>query len=237
MIENFFFAVKRIVCKKTFMNKYYQKSYSQCGEDLIIKHIFDRLKIIRPSFLDIGAYHPFSINNTALFYLNGSKGINIEPNTDYFKLFLNDRKRDVNLNVGIAGKPGFLNYYGMNVPALNTFSKKEADNYVREGYKIQKISRIKTETIENILRKYWNGKFPDFLSIDAEGLELKILKSVNLKMNYPKVICVETLSFSTSGKGKTDSNLIRYLEHQGFMKYADTNINTIFVKKDLWIRD
>ena len=138
-INEFIFLLKHFIIKKLLDEKIAKIIYSQCGEDLIIKHIFDSLRIPRPSYLDIGAYHPFSLNNTALFYLQGCRGINIEPNIKNFKPFLNYRKRDVNLNVGIAEKPGFLNYYEMNVPTLNTFSKKEADNYTREGYKIQKI--------------------------------------------------------------------------------------------------
>ncbi len=234
-INEFIFLLKHFIIKKLLDEKIAKITYSQCGEDLIIKHIFDSLRILRPSYLDIGAYHPFSLNNTALFYLNGSRGINIEPNVKNFKPFLNYRKRDVNLNVGIAEKPGFLNYYEMNVPTLNTFSKKEADNYVKEGYKIQKISKIKAKTIENILMKYWHGQFPDLLSIDVEGSELEILNSLNFNKHIPIVICVETISFSISGQGKKNSELIKFVEKQGYLLYADTNINTIFVKKDIWM--
>lgn len=235
-MNEFIFFLKHFIIKKLLDEKIAKITYSQCGEDLIIKHIFDSLRIPRPSYLDIGAYHPFSLNNTALFYLQGCRGINIEPNFKNFKSFSNYRKRDVNLNIGIAEKPGFLNYYEMNVPTLNTFSKKEADNYVKEEYKIQKISKIKAETIENILKEYWNGKFPDLLSLDVEGLEMEILKSINFKKDAPIVICVETISFSISGQGKKNTELIKFIEDQGYLLYADTNINTIFVKRGRWVK-
>lgn len=216
-------------------DKFANTSYSQCGEDLIIKHIFAGLGIAKPSYIDIGAYHPFHLNNTALFYANGARGINIEPNINKFKLFVNARKRDINLNIGMAGKKGVLNYYEVNVPALNTFSKKEAEQCIKEGYKIIRISKVKVETLENILQKYWKGQFPHLLSLDAEGMELEILKEINFRKSYPYVICVETLSFSTSGKGIKDYQLIKYIEKQGYLSYADTHINTIFVKKDKWM--
>jgi len=58
--------------KKFGLELRYKKSYAQCGEDLIVKFIFDNvLKINKPTFIDIGANHPYIGNNTFLFYKNG----------------------------------------------------------------------------------------------------------------------------------------------------------------------
>ena len=62
----------------------YYKSYSQSGEDLIIRFIFESLKILKPNYLDIGAFKPFELSNTALFYENGCTGVLVEPNPDLF---------------------------------------------------------------------------------------------------------------------------------------------------------
>ena len=53
--------------RKPENNQFLKKSYSQCGEDLIVKFIFDILNIKNPSYIDIGAHHPNYISNTALF--------------------------------------------------------------------------------------------------------------------------------------------------------------------------
>jgi hypothetical protein len=58
-------------------------SYSQCGEDIIINFILTCLKIDKPTYMDIGAHHPFRFSNTALFYEAGCHGINIEPDPTY----------------------------------------------------------------------------------------------------------------------------------------------------------
>ncbi|MFM7886227.1 MAG: glycosyltransferase family 2 protein, partial [Pseudanabaena sp.] len=65
---------KAINSKKTT-----KMSYSQCGEDLIIQFIFSSLGISKPSYIDIGAYDAHKLSNTAVFYEQGSRGINIEP--------------------------------------------------------------------------------------------------------------------------------------------------------------
>ena len=48
-----------------------QLSYAQSGEDLILAHLFYKLNIAKPTYLDIGANHPSFISNTYFFYLRG----------------------------------------------------------------------------------------------------------------------------------------------------------------------
>lgn len=217
--------------------KFKKKSYSQCGEDLIVKFIFDNLNIKNPSYLDIGAHHPYYISNTASFYENGSTGINIEPDPVLFKNFLKNRKKDINLNIGIADSEGILDFYVISSPTLNTFSKEEAIQYFKEGnYTIKSIEKIKVNTLFNVLNEFSNGVFPQFLSIDVEGIDEIIIKEIDFKKNYPIVICIETISFSTSGNGLKNKDLIEYIEQQGYLLYADTNINSIFVRESLWRR-
>ena len=91
------------------------------------------------------------------------------------------------------------------------------------------------DTISNVVEKYLNGINVDILSIDVEGLELQILESVDFTVFSPTVICAETISYSTRGLGIKNVALIRFLENKGYIVYADTYINTIFVRKDLWI--
>lgn len=215
----------------------YRKSYSQCGEDLIVKYIFDVLGIQRPSYMDIGAHHPQYLSNSALFYENGSRGINIEPDPTLIKAFVTQRPEDVNLNIGIADKKSVLDFYVINNPVLNTFSKEEAEKYHLEGdYQIVDQIAVEVDTVGAILQKHRQGKFPEFLTIDAEGIDDIVLKSIDFKNNFPIVICVETISFSNSGKGVKNEDLISFVRSQGYLLYADTYINSIFVRKDRWER-
>lgn len=212
-----------------------KKSYSQCGEDLIVKFIFDNLNIINPTYLDIGAHHPHYISNTALFHENGSTGINIEPDPTLFQAFLKERKNDINLNIGVGNKTELLDFYVMSSPTLNTFSFEEANNYQKEGnYRIVDTKKIMVKTLSEILIESCNGVFPQFLSLDAEGIDDIIIKSIDFEYNYPIVICIESISFSTTGNGIKNTELIKYIESKGYLLYADTYINTIFVKENIW---
>jgi FkbM family methyltransferase len=210
-----------------------KKTYSQCGEDIIIRFVFDNFGINKPSYMDIGAHHPFYFSNTALFYKNGSKGINIEPDPVLFCAFKKYRKKDINLNIGILDKQGAQKFYLISEPTLNTFSEKEAKTYEKiSNYKIINEIDVKIDTIHGVLDKFWNGTFPHFLNIDAEGVDEIILNSINFKSNYPLVICIETNSFTSGFARNKNKGIIDCLLNNGYFVYADTYINTIFVHND-----
>jgi FkbM family methyltransferase len=214
-----------------------KKSYSQSGEDIIVKYIFDLIGIKKFNYIDIGAHHPYYLSNTALFYELGCRGINIEPDSILFESFVKCRPDDVNLNIGISNNTGEQDFYVMNVPTLNTFSKEEAEKCCREGnFSITKTLKIKTEQIQNIIAQYSNNIFPQFLNIDAEGIDELIINSIDFRTNFPIVICIETISFSESGRGIKNTALIKKIKNSGYINYADTYINSIFVRRDRWIR-
>lgn len=229
--------IKSWVKKKNPTNPFQKESYSQCGEDLIVKFIFDNLNIVNPSYIDIGAHHPYYLSNTALFYKNGARGINIEPDPNLFQHFLKDRNEDINVNVGIGEKSEILDFYIISSPTLNTFSKEEAEKYSNEGnYKIQEIKKIEVLPLSQILNKINCDIFPQFLSVDAEGVDELIIAQIDFDKNFPLVICLETISFSTSGSGIKNTKLIKFIEDSGYLLYADTYINSIFVRKSIWQR-
>lgn len=208
-------------------------SFSQSGEDLIIDFFFTARQINKPSYIDIGAYHPYKISNTALFYEKGARGIIIEPNPDGFEKFTKYRPEDTNLNIGIGNKESVLSYYSLNSPTLNTFSEEEAKRYEEQGAaRIEKVIEVEVKTLISIIEKYNNGVFPDFLSLDVEGWDYQILESLKEFSTTPKLVCVETYSY-TEGyiyKEKFDN----LMEELGYVIYGTTTINTIYVKKELF---
>src|SRR5690554_7725497 len=100
------------------------RSYSQEGEDMVLRGFYEDKKNYRGFYIDIGAHHPFRFSNTMYFYKKGWKGINIEADPKALKLFNGFRKRDINLNIGISGIKQLLTSYSFNESALNGFSKE-----------------------------------------------------------------------------------------------------------------
>lgn len=210
-------------------------SYSQTGEDLIVDFIFKARNIINPTYIDLGGYHPINMNNTYLFYTKGSRGINVEPNINGFSAFQKQRPNDINLNIGVSNENSFLDYFMMNDPSMNTFSHSNAEYLqLNFNFKIEKVLKIEVKKISDIIDQYCGGDFPDFLSIDIEGLDFEIIKSIDFELSKPKVICIESIEYAENGKGEKRNDLIDYIMSKDYIQLADTYINTIFVSKSFW---
>jgi len=229
---------EKIYCK--FFDRAYmgQKvSYSQCGEDLIVDFLLTWiLKIEKPTYMDIGAHHPWSMNNTMLFYKRGLTGINIEPDPALFANFLKYRNKDININkgIGIHQKREVADFYIMSYPALNTFSKEEAEKIDAAGnVKIDTIKQVELININELLSKHYSNRALDFLSIDVEGLDLGILKNIEFEKFKINVICVETVEYLNGNNAEKKNSIKEFLFSKGYKAYADTSINTIFVKDNI----
>lgn len=224
--------VKRILRK--LIGKKYRKTYSQSGEDILINNIFILRGIKKPSYLDIGANDPYFLSNTALFYIKGSRGINIEANPNLHKKFNRIRSNDINLNIGIGLKEDILDFYIMEDNTLSTFSKMECDKMVAQGKPLKEVKRISITTVAKVLEKYCGGQFPDFLSVDVEGLDFEIIQSIDFNNSRPKVICVEASEYSPIGAGAKRVELTDFLVSKGYYEYANTNLNAIMVDRNFW---
>lgn len=206
-------------------------SWAQQGEDLLIDFIFKSyLNCGNPSYLDIGANHPFALSNTYLFYKKGCRGVNIEPDPALIEEFKRLRPRDININVGVGKEGAMLDFYVMSTPTLNTFSKEVAEKNKRSrhfGYPcIVEVKKIKVVPVNELLKKHFSHNHPYFISIDVEGWDYEILASIDFTLYKPDVICIET---NKAIEENIDEHG-RLLAKAGYLQYAETSINSIFVK-------
>lgn len=219
-------------------NPYLKKSFSQSGEDILVDFIF-KYVLEKPNFtyMDIGAHHAFYLSNTALFYEQGLKGISIEPDPSLFTDIKKHRPNEICLNVGVLfsndiTESDVAEFYVMSTPTLNTFSKEEAEKLDKEGtYRIVEKKNIKIQHLHTIFEEYF---VPDFISIDVEGLDKEIISSIDFRKYRPNVICIESLEFSPDGtENKKNHTIIDFLKQENYYLYADTNINSIFIDKNI----
>lgn len=215
--------------------RFYQKSFSQCGEDCIVNFLRNVLKIDPFSYLDIGAHHPFRMNNTASFYKMGYSGVLVEPDPTFYRLLKKSRKRDIVLNCGIT--PTHTNekltFFLIDPPSLNTFSREDAERYESMGHKIIKTIDIPCLTVTELIERYFPSQ-PTFVSIDCEGLDVQILKSINFMKNRPGIISVETLEYRNDMKGEKNLEIPNIMDKAGYFAFSDTFINTIFLDRAKW---
>lgn len=217
--------VKKTESKKKFTNL----SYSQEGEDLLIKRFLNNKE--KGFYIDIGAHHPTRFSNTFSFYEKGWSGINVDPLPGIMDKFNTQRPNDINIEAGVSIEEQELIYYMFNEPALNTFSKEEAQK--KDGLSIYKIieqRKIRTYPLSSILDKYIkSGTLIDFMTIDVEGLDLDVLKSNDWEKYRPGLLLVEDLKKQSIENFINSSEMYKFLKNQDYT-FAAKTFNTLFFK-------
>ena len=203
-------------------NKYFlkRKSYAMDGEDIAID-LFNKKKN-NGFYVDVGAHHPIQRNNTHLLFKKGWEGINIDVNQFSIDLFNFLRPNDLNLQVAVSDKEGdILFFYQKKFSQLNTTDKKIAEENFQGNFQQRKV---KCQTIKNILdnSKYKNKKI-DFLNIDVEGSEMKVLETLNFKIYDPSLICIEILGYRDLSPEKREieiknNRIYKFLVDRGYKK-------------------
>lgn len=223
---NLLFKVRNI-----WRDEYATKSYSQEGEDLILRRIFEKKPV--GFYIDIGAHHPKRFSNTHIFHKRGWRGINIDALPGSMAIFKKHRPRDINLEIPVSERIEELTYYEFNEPALNSFSE-ELSNIRNDSEKYRIISKKKMTALPlaDILDKYLpNGQVIDFMTIDVEGWDLKVLKSNDWRKYQPKIVLVE---IDDSDLNDMDNDpTVRFLREQGYLVYAKTVKTWIFYRQPL----
>ena len=217
--------------KKQKPNPYMNESYSQEGEDGILARVFgDRSTGF---FVDVGAHHPMRFSNTYKFYKRGWRGINVDAWPGSMDAFNDLRPLDINLEIPVSDRQEELPFYVFNEPALNTFSKALAEEYQKkDAYKIDKTVIMKTSTLAKILDEHLpKNQGVDFMSIDAEGFDYRILTSNNWLKYSPKVVLIES-DLSVPDLIKSDLN--KYMEENQYEFFSKT-VRTIFFKQRSFI--
>ena len=163
--------IHSIYIKHKFFIK--KKSYSMDNEDTVILKYFKDRK--NGFYVDVGCYHPIHINNTYLLYKKNWHGINIDTSQFSIDLFNYMRPKDLNYNCAISNKNEFIKlFYQKELSQLSTTEKKQAEIVFQGNIKEKEIEAF---TLDEILNrdKYKNSKI-DFLDIDVEGADLKVLR-------------------------------------------------------------
>lgn len=197
-------------------------SYSQFKEDLIIDLLFQLKR--NGFYLDIGANDPVSCNNTKRFYDRGWSGINIEPGKDSFEKLCLSRPRDVNLNIGAGfAKGAFTFYHIVENSQLSSFDKKLAITTAAKFDMTVEEIQIEVWRLADIFEHYVKDKHVDFISLDAEGLDLEVLQSNDWDIFRPTLVMVEI--------DKRYQDIVGYMKHCNYVLIFNNEHNGIFVDK------
>lgn len=170
-------------------------------------------------FVDVGAHDGKSLNNTLFFEnkLNWT-GINIEPIPDVYTTLTKTRPTCINLNCAISETDGDADFR-INTGYTEMLSGLQAYYDPRHLQRIQSENnkfggtsttvRVPTQRLESVFKKY-GTKHVHYLSIDVEGAEFSVIKSINFDTVY-----IDVIGFENNYKDVSHTIMI-YLQSKGF---------------------
>ncbi len=201
------------------------KSYSQYYQDKFIDFLFSKKR--EGFFLDIGANDGITFSNTYIFEkYRDWKGLCIEPNVDIFEkckklrncflenCCISNEEKEVTFRkvTGADMLSGIVEYMDEN-------SKKRIDNHINKYGGYYEDIKMKAHNINILLEKY-NMHTIDFCSIDVEGGEYDIIKSIDYGKN-------DISAFAIEGDNQ---EITDFLEEKGYICIKSENDN-FYVKK------
>lgn len=188
---------------RRLLNRNVHLSYSQIGEDIIIQDILQKIDV--GFYVEVGSNEPIQHSNTFGLYSRGWHGITIDANNEMIKLHKEIRPKDIALCAAISNVEEDVTFYEFDMDEISTISKEFHDKNVGTQ-RIVKETIVRTRTLDSVLEEYMGStKSIDLLSIDVEGHDLNVLKSINLREYRPKLIIIEIHDFSLT---KPDDNEI-----------------------------
>ncbi|MFL9934712.1 FkbM family methyltransferase [Paraburkholderia sp. RL18-103-BIB-C] len=210
--------------RKTWITRGARLYYSQYGEDAVLR------EIISPTFnngvyVDVGAYHPIKFSNTYALYRRGWRGINIDMDPVKIEAFKLARSGDTNVCAAISNEKATRQAYIFSAYGLT--STIEPGEVARRAETPVSVRNVETTTLNDVLaNSCYSAREIDLLSIDAEGHDYQVLRSIDINKYRPKIVIVESTLMLINDIMK--SAIYRYLVDHDYRLVGWTHLSLIF---------
>lgn len=207
------------------------KFYSQFKQDeWLFNNYFKDKK--NGFFLEIGADDGIDKSNTKFYEEFGWKGMCIEPSHKRFKLLEANRTCYCE-NYAVSdsiGEVEFMDISGWGKGLSGIVEKYDSRHKTRIQREIthpenkgNEMITVKTELLSNLLDKHKVTEI-DFCTIDTEGGEFDIIKTIDFDKYKINIILVEN--------NYKESNVKDYLETKGYKLVTTLTIDDVFVREN-----
>ena len=210
-----------------FNIKYTPVFYSQFKQDEILESIFDGFK--NGVFVDVGAHNGITFNNT-LYFENTDNwtGINIEPLTSVFEKLKINRPNCKNYNCAISNVNGTANFVNATgdpemLSGLQEYydprHSDRLDSHICSYGGGREVIQVSTRRLEDII----DVSHIHLLSIDVEGAEFEVIKSINFEKVY-----IDVILFENNFPDKSIP-IIEYLSSKNYVQFNKSHELDIFM--------
>jgi FkbM family methyltransferase len=199
-------------------------SYAQNLEDIVLyKALWD---VKNGTYVDVGAGDSEYLSVTKLFYDLGWSGLNVEPNSQYFSKLQQERPRDINKKYLVSEKEETLKYFVPHSLELATGDPNIISEYMEKGIKGY-FEDIKSKRLDQIIVESGVKGEIHFLKIDVEGMELNVLRSMDLNLFRPWIIVIEKLHPITKENSSQECKIL--LERNNYFCVYEDGLNEFYL--------
>ena len=185
-LKNFIDSFKN---KKGIKSQLYQDVFAS----FVVGNKFDK------TFLEFGATDGIEFSNSYMLENRlGWKGVLSEPSPQWHDSLKSNRKNTKIITQCIWSKSKeTLDFFMSDAGVYSTINdfvdndKNSMPANTKLRKKTGKIISVKTISLNDVVKEYFNNISPSYISVDTEGSEYEILKSFNFNSFRPKIITVE----------------------------------------------
>jgi FkbM family methyltransferase len=204
-------------------------SFAQGAEDILIPYIARyHFGLDGPGkYVDVGCNAPVKYSNTFLLYLIGWRGINIDANAELIAECKRIRRQDVCVRAAVSDSEREAIFHKGKDDAVSTIDETRLVEWKRYfAFSEEDQETLVTCTLTSILDEHWRKGDPiDLLSIDVEGHDLQVLRSLDLSRYRPKIVVIEMHSIENI----EEDNIYQYLSSNRYIFKYYAVLNAYFV--------
>ncbi len=211
-----------------------QETYSQGLEDRIVLAILRAVACERQGkrfeslrYLEIGANHPIRNSNTWLFYKYGARGCLVEANPELASVLRTVRIGDQVIQAAVMpDQRDQVEIHLGRYDELTSVNPKHISSFGDFGGMggIERTISVPAININTLLERL--SPFPDYISIDVEGLDVDLLLAMDFARFRPLILQAEPSERFAPGNTK---RLIELMRGNEYAMLARTPVNCIFV--------
>jgi FkbM family methyltransferase len=205
------------------------ETYSQAYEDVIMESLLlayvKRKGIINGiTYIEIGANHPVCTSSSYLLQRKyGAVGTLVEANPKLIPTLQKYRPHDTIINAAVYDEDiGSIDFYISPDNEISSIDKRFVNAW-KDGQVEEKIS-VPTVRINQLLETTADADVV-FLSIDVEGLDMRLLADIDFDRFRPFMIQIEPSDAYAPG---TSTTMMDFMKAKNYNLVAETFVNLIF---------
>jgi FkbM family methyltransferase len=165
-------------------------TYACVGEDRVIDGLLRLPAGHRGFYVDVGANDPVDKSNTFALYRRGWRGVTVEANSELVERHRKVRPGDRAVCAVVSDETHDLTFTEFQNAGLSTVEETHPSEWARKEA-VRRHRRVRPRTLTDILESEAAPERFELLSVDVEGHDLHVLRSLDLSRYRPQLVVAE----------------------------------------------